>query len=94
MVAGDTTSVRGGTYVEASTIAFARSGTPSAPIKLLGYPGEKAIITWASKSDANHLFTIDTRGSGSIAGSSLLGLAVLLLRSSRRRTNPVGASGT
>jgi len=38
MVAGDTTYVKGGTYNEGS-IRFGRTGTQSAPIKLLNYPG-------------------------------------------------------
>lgn len=40
---GDTTYVRGGTYLEA-TMRFKRSGTQAAPIKLLSYPGESPII--------------------------------------------------
>ncbi len=44
MVAGDTTYVRGGTYTE-RRIRFGRSGTQSAPIKLLNYPGDNPIIT-------------------------------------------------
>lgn len=43
MIAGDTTYVRGGTYDE-GTIRFRRSGTQTAPIKLLNYPGETPII--------------------------------------------------
>lgn len=43
MVAGDTTYVRGGLYNE-GTIRFKSSGTQSAPIKLLNYPGESPII--------------------------------------------------
>jgi len=39
MVAGDTTYVRGGTYNE-NEIRFSKSGTPTAAIKLLNYPGE------------------------------------------------------
>ncbi len=47
MVAGDTTYVRGGTYVPSTTIRFDVSGTAAAPIKLLNYPGETPIIDWA-----------------------------------------------
>jgi hypothetical protein len=43
MVAGDTTYVRGGLYNETS-VHFSRSGTKTAPIKLLNYPGESPII--------------------------------------------------
>lgn len=43
MVAGDTTYVRGGTYVE-KVVRFSRSGTQSSPIKLLNYPGESPVI--------------------------------------------------
>lgn len=49
MVAGDTTYVRGGTYTE-SGIRFRRSGTQSAPIKLLNAPGQFPIINCSSKS--------------------------------------------
>lgn len=43
MVAGDTTYVKGGLYNE-GIIRFKRSGTQSAPIKLLNYPDEVPII--------------------------------------------------
>jgi len=43
MVAGDTTYVKGGTYDE-KAIRFGRSGTQSAPIKLLNYRSEHPII--------------------------------------------------
>lgn len=43
MVAGDTTYVRGGTYRE-GLIRFTRSGTSSAPIKLLNEPGQFPVI--------------------------------------------------
>lgn len=49
MVAGDTTYVRGGTYNE-SGIVFRRSGTKSAPIKLLNAPGQFPIINCSSNS--------------------------------------------
>ncbi|NGZ96206.1 MAG: hypothetical protein CV089_08780 [Nitrospira sp. WS110] len=42
MVAGDTTYVRGGVYSKPP--AFHRSGTESAPIKLLNAPGESPVI--------------------------------------------------
>ncbi len=43
MVAGDTTYVRGGVYKE-RLIRFGRSGTSSAPIKLLNTPGQSPVI--------------------------------------------------
>lgn len=49
MVAGDTTYVRGGTYKE-GTIVFGRSGTSSAPIKLLNVPGQYPIINAIDKT--------------------------------------------
>lgn len=44
MVAGDTTYVRGGTYGQSDNLIFRKSGTASAPIRLLNYPGEKPKI--------------------------------------------------
>jgi hypothetical protein len=49
MVAGDTTYVRGGTYYE-GTIRFGKSGTSSAPIKLLNVSGQYPIISLSSSS--------------------------------------------
>src|SRR6187549_386423 len=43
MVAGDTTYVKGGTYSE-GLIQFLKSGTQSAPIKLLNASGQFPII--------------------------------------------------
>lgn len=48
MVAGDTTYVRGGTYNE-GLIRFTRSGTSSAPIKLLNEPGQFPVINCPSQ---------------------------------------------
>ena len=48
MVAGDTTYVRGGTYRE-GLIRFTRSGTSSAPIKLLNEPGQSPVIDCPSQ---------------------------------------------
>lgn len=42
MVAGDTTYVRGGVYSD--HVRFSRSGTASAPIKLMNAPGESPVI--------------------------------------------------
>jgi len=49
MVAGDTTSVRGGTYNEGE-IRFRRSGTSSSPIRLLNYPDESPIINFTGQT--------------------------------------------
>lgn len=49
MIAGDTTYVRGGTYTE-SNIRFGKSGTQSAPIKLLNAPNEFPIIKCSANS--------------------------------------------
>ncbi len=49
MVAGDTTYVKGGTYQE-GLIRFGRSGTSSAPIKLLNAPGQYPIINFIDKT--------------------------------------------
>jgi hypothetical protein len=49
MVAGDTTYVRGGTYNE-GVIQFGKSGTSSAPIKLLNVSGEFPIINFIDKT--------------------------------------------
>ncbi|MDR4464478.1 MAG: right-handed parallel beta-helix repeat-containing protein [Nitrospira sp.] len=46
MVAGDTAYVRGGTYSTETAIQFRRSGTATAPIKLLNHPGERPVIDW------------------------------------------------
>ncbi len=51
MVAGDTTYVKGGTYTE-GLIRFGRSGTSSAPIKLLNAPGEFPIINFTNKTSS------------------------------------------
>ncbi|MDF0675162.1 MAG: right-handed parallel beta-helix repeat-containing protein [Nitrospira sp.] len=49
MIAGDTTYVRGGTYKE-GLIQFGRSGTSSAPIKLLNASGQFPIIDFVDKA--------------------------------------------
>jgi hypothetical protein len=61
MVAGDTTYVRGGVYNE-GLIYFKRSGTQSAPIKLLNVPGQFPIIDCIDKSK-NQMILI-SNGSG------------------------------
>ena len=49
MVAGDTAYVRGGTYSTEGTIRFKRTGTATAPIKLLNYPGESPVIDYVDQ---------------------------------------------
>ena len=49
MVAGDTTYVRGGTYSTEGNIRFKRTGTATAPIKLLNYPGESPVIDFVDQ---------------------------------------------
>ncbi|MGQ0556515.1 MAG: right-handed parallel beta-helix repeat-containing protein [Nitrospiraceae bacterium] len=62
MVAGDTTYVRGGTYNE-SEIRFSKTGTRTAPIKLLNYPNEWPVLHF---NNAAHLHRILIQhGSGS-----------------------------
>ena len=54
MVAGDTTYVRGGAYNE-GMIAFRRSGTQSAPIKLLNAPGQFPVIDCINKTAGDRI---------------------------------------
>ncbi|MGQ0556349.1 MAG: right-handed parallel beta-helix repeat-containing protein [Nitrospiraceae bacterium] len=54
MGAGDTTYVRGGTYYEGQ-IRFKRSGTSSAPIKLLRASGESPVIDFVDKSSSKQV---------------------------------------
>lgn len=49
MVAGDTTYVRGGTY-NSGEILFSKTGTVSAPIKLLNYPNETPVINFTAST--------------------------------------------
>lgn len=63
MVAGDTTYVSGGTYQEGE-IRFSKSGTQSAPIKLLAAPGAFPIISFVKKDPyprINFKSTISTK---------------------------------
>ena len=57
MVAGDTTYVMDGTYNE-GVIRFKRSGTQTAPIKLLNYPGHAPKIVF-NDPDAIHRILIE-----------------------------------
>lgn len=59
MVAGDTTYVRNGTYREGE-IRFSRSGTQSAPIKLLNAPGEFPIINFIDKTQFHRIYIRST----------------------------------
>ena len=56
MVAGDTTYVRGGTYNTETTIRFKQSGTATAPIKLLNYPGESPVLDWVDQQVGDTVF--------------------------------------
>ena len=67
MVAGDTTYVRGGTYKEGN-IRFGRSGTSSAPIKLLSAPGEFPIIDFVDKASSKQIVFSNNNGSNKPTG--------------------------
>lgn len=54
MQGGDTTYVKGGVYNETNGILFRRSGTASAPIKLLNAPGESPIIDFGGAVGVYH----------------------------------------
>lgn len=56
MVAGDTTYVKSGTYV--GTVRFSRSGTQTAPIRLLNYPGHTPKIQ--ATTDPGNPITVAT----------------------------------
>lgn len=62
MVAGDTTYVRGGTYTETTTVRFGVTGTQSAPIKLLAYPGESPVITWSGQTSTYRILIENIAG--------------------------------
>lgn len=62
MVAGDTTYVRGGTYNE-GVIRFGKSGTQSAPIKLLNASGEFPIINFIDKTQLHRILIQLSAGS-------------------------------
>ena len=69
MGAGDTTYVQGGTYKEGE-IRFRRSGTQSAPIKLLNQSGQFPIIDCIDKNKYHRIILL---GSGSTPSSRALG---------------------
>jgi hypothetical protein len=62
MVAGDTCYVRGGTYTETDTIRFGTTGTQANPIKLLAYPNESPVITWATQTSNDRILILNTAG--------------------------------
>lgn len=61
MVAGDTTYVKGGTYVE-DVVRFSRSGTQLSPIKLLNYPGELPVIDCVDGSQIYKTIHLENAG--------------------------------
>ncbi len=66
MLAGDTTYVRGGTYSTEGNIRFNRTGTATAPIKLLNYPGESPVIDFVDKL-VGHTVTVYNSLGASVA---------------------------
>ncbi len=62
MVAGDTTFVHGGTYIESAEVRFKRSGTSSAPIRLLNYPGETPTIRFTDRTNGTHRISLWNSG--------------------------------
>lgn len=69
MGAGDTTYVQGGTYKEGE-IRFVRSGTQSAPIKLLNQSGQFPVIDCIDKNKYHRIILL---GSGSTPSSRVIG---------------------
>lgn len=68
MVAGDTCYVRGGTYSASTNIRFQRSGTQSAPIKLLAYQGEVPIINWTGQTTTHRIMISHASGANVAMG--------------------------
>lgn len=66
MVAGDTTYVKGGVYSE-GVVRFAKSGTSSAPIKLLNAPGAFPVISCTPPANGASSMVLLTAGSGKAA---------------------------
>lgn len=66
MVAGDTTYVKSGVYSE-GVVRFAKSGTSSAPIKLLNAPGAFPVISCKPSSNSASSMVLLTAGSGRAA---------------------------
>ena len=68
MVPGDTTYVRGGTYNTETSIVFRRSGTASAPIKLLNYPGESPVIDFVDQQVGDTVTILHAKGQPNAMG--------------------------
>lgn len=67
MVAGDTTYVKGGIYKE-GVIRFGKSGTSSAPIKLLNAPGEFPVIDCIDRNQGHRVLLQSSAGSSKAIG--------------------------
>ncbi len=67
MVAGDTTYVKGGVYSE-GLVRFAKSGTSSAPIKLLNAPGAFPVISCKSAANGVSPMVLLTAGGRAAIG--------------------------
>ena len=72
MVPGDTTYVRGGIYNTETTIRFRKSGTATASIKLLNYPGESPVIDWVDNQIDDTVFIHHGSGQNVAIGYILL----------------------
>lgn len=68
IVAGDTCYVRGGTYTESGGVLLDSSGTQSAPIKLLAYPGENPIISFPAHVNTNRIVIAHASGTNVAMG--------------------------
>ena len=74
--AGDTVTVRGGTYAATTTISVSKSGTSSARCYLIAYPGERALLDFSAmtvnsgnrgvnlKGSYWHIRGLDIKGAG------------------------------
>jgi hypothetical protein len=68
MIAGDTCFVRGGTYAETAQIKLGVTGTATAPIKLMNYPGEKPVIVWPAHTTAYRILVENNGGANKAMG--------------------------
>ncbi|NOU10112.1 MAG: right-handed parallel beta-helix repeat-containing protein [Nitrospira sp.] len=66
MVAGDTTYVKGGVYSE-GLVRFNKSGTSSAPIKLLNAPGAFPVISCKPPANGVYPMVLLSAGTGRVA---------------------------
>lgn len=66
MVAGDTCYVRGGTY-NSDLIRFSRSGTATAPIRLMNYPNETPRIVFLDNSPTGDRILMQASGGINVA---------------------------